>query len=44
MDLAAARPMPIPFYGELGSVNPVVVLPGRAPNGRRRSRPATSAP
>ena len=28
MDLAAARPMPIPFYGELGSVNPVVVLPG----------------
>jgi NADP-dependent aldehyde dehydrogenase len=25
--LAAARPRPIPFYGELGSVNPVVVLP-----------------
>jgi NADP-dependent aldehyde dehydrogenase len=25
-DLAAARPDPIPFYGELGSVNPVVVL------------------
>jgi NADP-dependent aldehyde dehydrogenase len=25
-DLAAARPEPIPFYGELGSVNPVVVL------------------
>jgi len=24
-DLAAARPKPIPFYGELGSVNPVVV-------------------
>ena len=24
-DLAAARPDPIPFYGELGSVNPVVV-------------------
>jgi NADP-dependent aldehyde dehydrogenase len=24
-DLAAARPVPIPFYGELGSVNPVVV-------------------
>ena len=24
-DLAAARPRPIPFYGELGSVNPVVV-------------------
>ncbi|MCU1411752.1 MAG: aldehyde dehydrogenase [Rhodoglobus sp.] len=24
-DIAAARPDPIPFYGELGSVNPVVV-------------------
>ena len=24
---AAARPVPIPFYGELGSVNPVVVTP-----------------
>ena len=24
-DIAAARPAPIPFYGELGSVNPVVV-------------------
>jgi len=24
-ELAAARPSPIPFYGELGSVNPVVV-------------------
>jgi NADP-dependent aldehyde dehydrogenase len=29
-DIAAARPDPIPFYGELGSVNPVVVLPGAA--------------
>ena len=26
-DLAAARPEPIPFYGELGSVNPVFVTP-----------------
>jgi NADP-dependent aldehyde dehydrogenase len=26
----AARPHPIPFYGELGSVNPVFVLPGAA--------------
>lgn len=26
-DRAAARPAPIPFYGELGSVNPVVVTP-----------------
>lgn len=24
---AAARPRPIPFYGELGSVNPVIALP-----------------
>ena len=24
-DIAAARPAPIPFYGELGSVNPVFV-------------------
>src|SRR6202035_3127529 len=29
-DLAAGRPDPIPFYGELGSVNPVVVLPSAA--------------
>ncbi|MCT8162077.1 aldehyde dehydrogenase (NADP(+)) [Pseudoruegeria sp. SHC-113] len=27
-DLCAARPEPIPFFGELGSVNPMVVLPG----------------
>jgi NADP-dependent aldehyde dehydrogenase len=26
-DLAQSRPDPIPFYGELGSVNPVVVTP-----------------
>lgn len=26
-DLAVRRPTPIPFYGELGSVNPVVVSP-----------------
>ncbi|MFG1795937.1 aldehyde dehydrogenase (NADP(+)) [Nocardia sp. NPDC049149] len=26
-DIANARPRPIPFYGELGSVNPVIVLP-----------------
>ncbi len=29
-DLAAARPEPIPFYGEMGSVNPLVVTPGAA--------------
>lgn len=28
MDIAAARPVPIPVYAEMGSVNPVVVLPG----------------
>ncbi|MDY7103101.1 MAG: aldehyde dehydrogenase (NADP(+)) [Actinomycetota bacterium] len=29
-DLAASRPDPIPFYGELGSINPVVVTPAAA--------------
>lgn len=28
MDLAAARPEPIPVYAEMGSVNPVFILPG----------------
>ncbi len=28
--IAAERPVPIPFYGELGSVNPSIVLPGAA--------------
>lgn len=28
MDTAAARPVPIPVYTEMGSVNPVVLLPG----------------
>lgn len=27
-DLCAARPEPIPFFGELGSVNPVFLMPG----------------
>ena len=27
-DIASSRPVPIPFYGEMGSVNPVFVLPG----------------
>ncbi len=27
-DLACARPAPIPFYGEMGSGNPVFILPG----------------
>ncbi|NEE36145.1 aldehyde dehydrogenase family protein, partial [Streptomyces sp. SID7982] len=29
-DAAAARPVPIPFHGELGSLNPVLVTPGAA--------------
>ncbi|MFE9254452.1 aldehyde dehydrogenase family protein [Streptomyces sp. NPDC006879] len=29
-DAAAARPVPIPFHGELGSLNPVVITPGAA--------------
>ncbi|MCZ4587766.1 aldehyde dehydrogenase (NADP(+)) [Rhodococcus opacus] len=29
-DLAAGRPYPIPFYGELGSINPVFVTPAAA--------------
>jgi NADP-dependent aldehyde dehydrogenase len=36
--VCAERPVPIPFYGELGSVNPCVVLPGAA-----FSRPAEVA-
>ncbi|MES0826970.1 aldehyde dehydrogenase (NADP(+)) [Ruegeria sp. SCP11] len=31
-DLCAARPDPIPFFGELGSINPVFVLPAAAEN------------
>ncbi len=30
MEMAAARPEPIPFYGELGSINPVVVTEAAA--------------
>ena len=52
-DLAVGRPDPIPFYGELGSVNPVVVTPGglprASPSQSRTSTllrwvPASSAP
>src|ERR1700730_1529196 len=28
MDIAAARPEPIPFYAEMSSTNPVFILPG----------------
>ncbi len=31
-DLCAARPEPIPFFGELGSVNPMFVLPAAVAN------------
>ncbi len=27
-DLCAARPQPIPFFGELGSINPMFIFPG----------------
>jgi acyl-CoA reductase-like NAD-dependent aldehyde dehydrogenase len=27
-DIASSRPAPIPFYGELGSLNPAVITPG----------------
>jgi NADP-dependent aldehyde dehydrogenase len=37
-DLAAARPSPVPFYGELGAVNPLVICPGAA-----SARPAAIA-
>jgi len=30
MDLASRRPAPIPFYGELSSINPVIVSPAAA--------------
>lgn len=29
MDVAAARPEPIPVYAEMGSINPVFILPGK---------------
>ena len=33
-DLAVSRPDPIPFYGELGSVNPAIVTPLAAQRGK----------
>ncbi len=41
-DLAVSRPDPIPFHGELGSVNPVVVTRPRGPSAARTWRPAGS--
>ena len=32
-DIANARPVPIPFYAEMGSINPVFILPGAIKNG-----------
>jgi NADP-dependent aldehyde dehydrogenase len=37
-DAAARRPDPIPVYAEMGSINPVVLLPEHSPNVRRPSR------
>jgi NADP-dependent aldehyde dehydrogenase len=34
-DAAAARPEPIPVYAEMGSVNPIVILPGAIAEGGR---------
>jgi NADP-dependent aldehyde dehydrogenase len=31
-DLASSRPSPIPFYGELGALNPLVICPSAAEN------------
>lgn len=33
-DLASGRPAPIPFYGELGSINPVVITPAAVTESR----------
>ena len=43
-DIAAARPAPIPFFGELGSVNPVVVTEAaiRERGGEIATAPVTS--
>jgi NADP-dependent aldehyde dehydrogenase len=35
-DIAASRPTPIPFYGELGSINPVVITEEHWLSGERR--------
>ncbi|MCX4390103.1 aldehyde dehydrogenase family protein [Micromonospora peucetia] len=42
-DLCAARPLPIPFYGELGSVNPAVVLPHAARSPERVIEPLVTS-
>ena len=42
--VAQRRPDPIPFYGELGSTNPVVVTPAAAAERGPRSPPGSSAP
>ncbi|GAA3528710.1 hypothetical protein GCM10022222_09690 [Amycolatopsis ultiminotia] len=34
-DIAQGRPEPIPFYGELGALNSLVVAPGAAARTRR---------
>lgn len=39
-DLAAARPVPIPVYAEMGSLNPLIILPGAL--AERRSKIAAA--
>ena len=44
-DVAVSRPEPIPFYGELGSINPAFVTPDAASAAAPRTwPPASSAP
>lgn len=31
-DIAASRPVPVPFYGELGAINPLVICPAAVEN------------
>ena len=40
MICATARPQPIPFYGELGSVNPMLLLPAAMEARAARDRQA----
>ena len=40
-DRAAARPRPIPVYAEMGSVNPIVLMPAASPFLRPASRQGT---
>src|SRR5262249_4895023 len=41
--ICAQRPVPVPFFGGLGAVNPVVILPGAAAAPPRRTPPGAAA-